>query len=234
MKADEAAARRDWRWIAFGKLLPGATFGLLAGANAELVLSDAGDIAALDASRMGVIAGRLLTMMIPLAILIAYLVRRPASRSDRAPLAALLAVTGAVLPVAIPVVQHALGLPGTPPSPATILGANLLLGASSMFALWALACLRTSFSILPEARNLRTAGPYGIVRHPLYIAEIAAACGTAMLLGSPWVWLAVAAFAAVQFGRALREERVLVATLAGYADYRRATGMLLPRIRARA
>lgn len=40
------------------------------------------------------------------------------------------------------------------------------------FAIWAVLSLRQSFSVLPEARNLITTGPYRYVRHPIYVAYI--------------------------------------------------------------
>ena len=219
------------RWLTFGKIIPAITFGLLAGAQLELVAADTAGLSQMDLSHASLVVGRFLAMLIPFGMLCAYLLRAPAKRSDRAPIAAALGIGGAALPIAIPVAQRLLGLPMAPAATWQLLTANLVLCVSSIVALWALASLKTSFSILPEARTLRTAGPYALVRHPLYIAEILAACGTALVIGSAWAWVAVAVFASVQVTRAIREERVLSGTFEDYAEYRERTGMLFPRLR---
>lgn len=41
----------------------------------------------------------------------------------------------------------------------------------AMFA-WSVSALGTSFSVLPQARDLVASGPYRIVRHPMYAAYI--------------------------------------------------------------
>jgi protein-S-isoprenylcysteine O-methyltransferase Ste14 len=40
--------------------------------------------------------------------------------------------------------------------------------------------LGRSISILPQARQLVTSGPYAFVRHPLYLGEMTAMLGIAM------------------------------------------------------
>ena len=65
-----------------------------------------------------------------------------------------------------------------------------------------------------------TTGPYRWVRHPLYAAAIPFVTGTALLLGS---WYGLLASLAMVLGlgwRAVGEERVLLAELAGYDAYR--------------
>ncbi|HEY3596200.1 MAG TPA: isoprenylcysteine carboxylmethyltransferase family protein [Paraburkholderia sp.] len=62
-------------------------------------------------------------------------------------------------------------------------------------------------------------GPYAYVRHPMYAAAILFLAGTPLLLGS-WWGLACVPLLVVALGyRAVREERVLLAGLEGYADY---------------
>ena len=62
-------------------------------------------------------------------------------------------------------------------------------------------------------------GPYRYVRHPMYAGAIFFFLGTPLVLGS-WCGLALAPLmVAVLAVRAVLEERMLAAELAGYADY---------------
>jgi protein-S-isoprenylcysteine O-methyltransferase Ste14 len=84
---------------------------------------------------------------------------------------------------------------------------------------WATLALGTNFSVLPHYRTLVTAGPYRLVRHPLYASYLLAdgtlavgmASGAAVAL-----WLAELALLA---DRARREERLLAAADPVYHAY---------------
>ncbi|HEY4753907.1 MAG TPA: isoprenylcysteine carboxylmethyltransferase family protein [Candidatus Limnocylindrales bacterium] len=74
-------------------------------------------------------------------------------------------------------------------------------------------------------------GPYRLVRHPGYLGSLTAWGGFALASGSP----AAVVLAGVIFGRAYArrieaEERLLVRDLPGYAEYRRRTWRLVPRV----
>jgi protein-S-isoprenylcysteine O-methyltransferase Ste14 len=90
--------------------------------------------------------------------------------------------------------------------------------------LWSSAVSRKENHVIVEA------GPYGLVRHPIYTGLIAAAFATAVEVGSAQA-LAGAALMSLGFWMKARlEERFLMAQLGegAYAAYRRRTPMLAP------
>ena len=74
--------------------------------------------------------------------------------------------------------------------------------------------------IHPEQKVIST-GLYGIVRHPMYMGALVLVLGLPLALGSWWGLLFAPAIAALLAWRLVEEERLLVQSLAGYADYRR-------------
>lgn len=99
-----------------------------------------------------------------------------------------------------------------------------------LLSLWALWHLRSSFSILAEARNPVTSGPYRFVRHPLYLGEAMTMLGLCLLMGT-WValllWSGVNAF---QLLRARIEEEKLSQQFPDYRLYRSRTRFILPGV----
>ena len=117
---------------------------------------------------------------------------------------------------------------GSAPVAAQLAGVALMaLGlAGSIHALWHLG---RAFSIAPTARQLVTSGPYGIVRHPLYLTEAITAAG---LVITHWSWPAVALGAAqmaLQYRRIGHEEAVLAAGFPhGWSAYAARVPQLVP------
>jgi protein-S-isoprenylcysteine O-methyltransferase Ste14 len=91
--------------------------------------------------------------------------------------------------------------------------------------------LGKSFSFLAEARRLVTAGPYGLVRRPLYICEEIAVLGMFIQVISPLALIIVLVHALIQFRRMLNEEKVLQATFPDYKSYAARTPRLIPRFK---
>jgi protein-S-isoprenylcysteine O-methyltransferase Ste14 len=114
------------------------------------------------------------------------------------------------------------------PPDALIFVASLLSIAAFAFACLGLGYLRRNLSIIPEARTVVTGGPYRIVRHPLYLAEITAA--VSLVLAGPYLVpvIALAVFILLQCTRARFEERLLLETLPEYTDYQKRTRALIP------
>ena len=75
-----------------------------------------------------------------------------------------------------------------------------------------------------------TQGPYGYVRHPLYLANILQGVGYGIVGGSLWV-LALSGYGVFSVVRALmREESYLSKTFFGYESYQAKTARLIPFI----
>lgn len=122
-----------------------------------------------------------------------------------------------------------IAVPRVKVAPQLELTADLITIFGFALCIWCLWWLGRSFSILAQARRLVTAGPYQIVRHPLYACEGIVLLG--IILRNPtWPTMAVGAIVlAFQYRRAVNEERVLRAAFPEYQEYARRVPMLLPR-----
>lgn len=112
--------------------------------------------------------------------------------------------------------------------------ALLICSIGFAIAMWTLFHNRPgNFGIYPEPKDgaeLVTTGPYEIVRHPMYLSLIVMMVGIAVynnglsnFLGAALVVLAVGL-------KARKEEAILCAHFDGYAEYRKRTFMIIPRI----
>jgi protein-S-isoprenylcysteine O-methyltransferase Ste14 len=72
-----------------------------------------------------------------------------------------------------------------------------------------------------EGQTLVSTGPYGIVRHPMYVGGLILLVGEPLALGSYWGLAAVALMTPILIWRLIDEERVLEQSLPGYSDYKR-------------
>lgn len=115
-----------------------------------------------------------------------------------------------------------------------VLGVAVLIAATA-FTLWARAALGTmwtSSAVVKDDHALRTDGPYGITRHPIYTGLLGMLAGTAAIDGLGR-WLAYFLLGVVLAGLKIRaEERLLARTLGGaYAQYRHRVPQLVPGLR---
>jgi protein-S-isoprenylcysteine O-methyltransferase Ste14 len=112
--------------------------------------------------------------------------------------------SGAVSPVI-----HVAGL--------AVIAAAMLLGA------WAVRTNRFFSSVVriqyDRGHHVITSGPYRLIRHPGYLSLLSGAVGGAMAIGSWWSLLPLLPLVLVVATRAWREERLLMQSLAGYAEY---------------
>ena len=106
----------------------------------------------------------------------------------------------------------------------------LFVVAGNTVATIVLVQLGRSFSIMAEARRLVTSGFYGLVRHPLYLAEELAVIGVLIQFLSGWTLLLCAAQMAFQLRRIRNEECMLSGAFPEYTGYCLNTARLLPGI----
>lgn len=72
-----------------------------------------------------------------------------------------------------------------------------------------------------EEQKIVTSGPYGWVRHPMYMGALIMLLGVPLALGSYWGLLAFLPITLVIIWRLLDEEAFLAQNLAGYPDYQK-------------
>jgi protein-S-isoprenylcysteine O-methyltransferase Ste14 len=158
-----------------------------------------------------------------LVILLVILRRMPVAKSHGAG-PRLVALLGAYLLSAIALLpQDSLSTPA-------LTTATVLTGGGTLAEIVILFWLGRSFTILPEARLLVTRGPYGYVRHPLYLVGIISSIGWMMQFEQPWAFFLVSAADAMQIARLHYEERVLRDAFPEYAEYAERTWRILPGI----
>lgn len=148
--------------------------------------------------------------------------RRPIAKSD-----AWLPRACALLTVLIP--PLCMLLPRAPANLAFNLAAVIVGLTASVLAVTTLSFLGRSFSVMPEARRLVTSGPYGIVRHPLYLFELLGVIGIVLQVRSPAAVALLVVIAALQAARARWEEGVLQKAFPEFAEYRARVPFLIPR-----
>jgi protein-S-isoprenylcysteine O-methyltransferase Ste14 len=111
----------------------------------------------------------------------------------------------------------------------------VILICSTVFTLWARVALGTMWSGSPTVKvehRLRTEGPYGVTRHPIYTGLLGMLLGTALLVGLGH-WLVIFPLAVVFAELRIRtEEQLMLATFPeAYPGYRRRVPQLIPRLR---
>lgn len=159
------------------------------------------------------VGGTIAALAFYTVLVVMYLRRGAASGTDRRPAIWLASGAATFSPFLIPL----LGAGGAGTTAAGLGSALVLIGVA--LSTWSLLSLRTNISVVPQARELSTSGPYRWFRHPLYVFEYAAAVGLALLSGGGLAWLVLLGLGVLQVLRARWEENLLHEELPGYADY---------------
>ena len=169
-------------------------------------------------------ASHLTTLVFFAVLVVMFTVRRVPQKSAQGFYRRCTAVAGTFLSVGTML------LPPQELSPALYLASLLLVISGTVFAICAGLALGRSISILPQARQLVTWGPYAFVRHPLYLGEIVAAGGVTLQYLSGWALLLLGLQGTFQFLRMKNEERLLFQVFPEYGDYMARTARLIPGV----
>lgn len=217
------------RYLTFGRAVPAALFGVLAYLQGLRLLAESGSLSG---------AGEVATFLsgalylaftaIPVAI---YLTRpMPRARDGRA-LPRLAAFAGTTIQLLVGMlVSNVFHLSAGPVLFRDVqLGLPLELAAITL-AVYGLLHLRRNLSVIPEARALVTGGPYRLVRHPLYLAEIAAAVGRTLDEAAVLTVAVLLALVVLQLVRARYEEGLLSSVFPEYGAYAARTARIVPGV----
>lgn len=115
-----------------------------------------------------------------------------------------------------------------------ILGLVILLAATA-FVIWARLVLGVMWSAAPavkERHELRTSGPYGITRHPIYTGLLGMLLGHVLVAGGGRWIVALPVFLVLVEIKIRVEERLMLGEFPGdYLRYRRRVPQLVPGLR---
>jgi protein-S-isoprenylcysteine O-methyltransferase Ste14 len=224
--AHSAASRRPRYWVdlLFGRTVPALFFGLF------IVIYLIGTAQAVGRLSHGAtaddylaLANRVLRLAFFSMLVVMYVIRLPTKKADRRPFVILVSFVGTFCIVATSF------LPANPHGPLSVLVSDLLITAGMAWAVWGLAYLRRSFSIIPEARRLVTGGPFALSRNPLYLGEGIASIGVVLPGFSIWHALLLAVFVTSQLLRIRWEQKILQEAFGDdYGAYLRRVPMLVP------
>ena len=218
---------RNLRYLAFGRALPAVLFGFMGWLQFQRLESTLP--AANLRHTVEQVMPRALYLLFCAVPVVIYLTRPRPKRSDTRLLPRVIAFVATTMQLFVGAFAPDSPQLFNPPAwVADVSGILLLL--SFAFALWGLAYLRRSLSIVPEARRLTTGGPYRLVRHPLYCGEFLAAVSIVLPNMKLISIASVLCLLALQLARTVYEEALLRDVFPEYADYARRTARVIPGV----
>ncbi len=214
-----------WLDLVFGRTLPAIFFGLFMLVQLVGVVDSGGHLLHRSPAPDELLgfANKVIRLAFFTMLIFMYTARLPAKRADRRPGVVAISLLGTFA------ILGAGYLPAWHHGAATILISDVLIVFGMAYAVWGLAYLRRSFSIIPEARRLVTGGPYALSRNPLYFGEGLASIGVVLPVFGPAHAGLLVIFIASQLLRIRWEQKVLgEAFPTEYPDYLRRVPMLVP------
>ena len=192
---------RYWRELIFSRVLPALFFSVFL---ARYLLTFWGSLNAVERPFDYLfVLQQLLALAYFTMLVVLYTTRLPARGTDHRFAVVFIAFTGTFSAIA------ASFLPGGGRHDWLVIPADIIATVGLAYAVWGLAYLRRSFSIVPEARRLVTGGPYAFSRHPVYLGEIVTAIGVNLATAGWPGALAVLYFVICEVLRMRWEEGVL-------------------------
>ena len=192
---------RYWRELLFSRLIPALFFSVFLARYLLTVWDGLHSIR--QPSDYLFLVQQLLALAYFTMLVVLYSTRLPARGTDHRFAVIFVAFTGTFSAIG------ASFLPGGGRHEWLVLPADILATAGLAYAVWGLAYLRRSFSIIPEARRLVVGGPYALSRHPVYLGEIVTAIGINLATGGWPSALAILYFVICEVLRMRWEEGVL-------------------------
>jgi protein-S-isoprenylcysteine O-methyltransferase Ste14 len=218
------------RWVAWlwGKALPLSVCTVLAIAVGKTLASEIIALPRVDLQTTLGLARQVLTLAFVLLIAAVYMIRAEAVVAARG-------FWERVFPVLVLIAGPAgvvLLSRESASAPPAVAGFGLVVDVvGGILTVWALAHLKTSFSVMVEARRIVTTGPYRFVRHPLYLGEALALFGLCLMIGTIESVLFALTINTLQLARARLEEAKLALRFPAYREYRSHTPFIIPGLR---
>jgi protein-S-isoprenylcysteine O-methyltransferase Ste14 len=216
----------------FGRLLPFSIFFALVLIHLQLFRVELNGLANASTGLDSVIyvTDRVMGMAFASFVALIYIFRQPPRGARHDPVAIVVSMYASFIPLGVrPIGALIESTDIQIGNSVELLVANLLVGTGLAISMYALFYLKLNFSIMPEARGLTTAGPYALVRHPVYTGEIMSLLGILAAVPNIVGVLILLSFIAAQWVRAGWEEKTLTHAFPDYAAYAaRTTKRLIP------
>jgi protein-S-isoprenylcysteine O-methyltransferase Ste14 len=182
------------------------------------------DLSAIDAPTGILLLRQAVAMALGILLITFLIIRDPARARAKGLLPRLAAFGGAYVGVAVVLLPH------QPIGLTLSLVSLLLMLAGAAFSVYSISHLGRSFSVMPEARQLVTDGPYARIRHPLYLGEAVSFLGLTLQYLSLFAITIFAVQIGFQLVRMKHEESVLSGLFPEYLAYKLRTARLVPGI----
>ena len=157
-------------------------------------------------------------------VIVLLVIRLPPVRKTKGFLPMLAGILGFLFPFIV------LALPRASLTPAIAIFSSVMVLVGTVASILSVYWLGRSFSILPQARGLVTEGPYQVIRHPLYLAELCVVFGRIWEFNQPWPFIIMLTAIGIQIARMHFEEKILLEEFPSYTEYANRTARIIPNI----